>query len=733
MRTLLMFRGAPGCGKSTFIKNHGLEEYSLSADNIRLMCQAPIQKADGSYGISQTNNDYVWKLLFEILEQRMKRGEFVVIDATNSSSKDMARYKHLVESYRYRALIVDMTDIPIDICKARNAGRLPEYKRVPDFVIDRMYERFIQPIPKWIKVIKPEEVDDAIQLKPLDFNKWNKIHHIGDIHGSLDCLKEYLGEIKDDEYYIFCGDYCDRGTQNVETLLYMMELSKRNNVLLLTGNHERHLWDYAKDKPSNSKEFNDVTAKQFDEAGVSKKEIRQFYRKLAQIAYYTYDNKTIVVTHGGISKMPDNLMLMATEQFIKGVGDYNETETAENAFAKSTVKYSDTTDLYQIHGHRNLEKNGIWNGAAFNLEGEVEFGGCLRCLTLRHDVGFEMFYTKNNNFNAISYEPDHLDNIPLEKIIQSLRDNKYIKEKQLKDNVSSFNFSSQAFKKKIWDEETIRARGLFINTNLNKIVARSYNKFFNVDEMPLTKLGNLELNFEYPISVYRKYNGYLGLLGYNPETNELMYCSKSTNEGEFAQWFKEYMESHYSKEELIDIKAYIRDNNVTFVFEVILPEKDPHIIEYEKDKVVLLDIIYNTMNFKHIEYSKLKVIGECFNMEVKRREYIFDNWENFMDWYAYYIDNDPQIEGYVIEDNQGFMTKIKTDYYNSWKKLRYVVSEVYEKGYILKPTILKPYEMDFYNWLIKQNKEVQGSDIITIRNMYKKRMLKIERKKLNKK
>ena len=78
MRTLLLFRGAPGCGKSTFIKDHNLEPYSLSADNIRLMCQAPVQKADGTYGISQSNDTYVWKLLFDMLEQRMKRGEFVI-------------------------------------------------------------------------------------------------------------------------------------------------------------------------------------------------------------------------------------------------------------------------------------------------------------------------------------------------------------------------------------------------------------------------------------------------------------------------------------------------------------------------------------------------------------------------------------------------------------------------------------------------------------------------------
>lgn len=36
MRTLLLFRGSPACGKSTFIKEHNLEQYTLSADNIRL-------------------------------------------------------------------------------------------------------------------------------------------------------------------------------------------------------------------------------------------------------------------------------------------------------------------------------------------------------------------------------------------------------------------------------------------------------------------------------------------------------------------------------------------------------------------------------------------------------------------------------------------------------------------------------------------------------------------------
>jgi predicted kinase len=74
MRILTLFRGAPASGKSTFIKNNNLEQYSLCADNIRLLLQSPIMTTDGGYGVSQKNDKKVWELLFDILEQRMIRG-----------------------------------------------------------------------------------------------------------------------------------------------------------------------------------------------------------------------------------------------------------------------------------------------------------------------------------------------------------------------------------------------------------------------------------------------------------------------------------------------------------------------------------------------------------------------------------------------------------------------------------------------------------------------------------
>lgn len=212
MRTLLLFRGAPGCGKSTFIKNYCLEQFTLSADNIRMLYQSPEQTVDGSIGISQKNDGIVWKTLFQILEHRMKNGDFTVIDATNSKTEEMRRYRTLAKEYRYRIYLIDMTDVPIDVCKRQNRQRMP-LKQVPDEVIDRMYARFAtQKVPSGIKVITRDDLEEILYY-PTVVTGYEKIHHIGDIHGCYSALRQYLNEnggLKDNEFYIFTGDYIDR-------------------------------------------------------------------------------------------------------------------------------------------------------------------------------------------------------------------------------------------------------------------------------------------------------------------------------------------------------------------------------------------------------------------------------------------------------------------------------------------------------------------------------------------
>ena len=123
MRTLILLRGTPGSGKSTWLKKKGLMPYVLSADNIRLLYKSPAIDSLGNTSIDQSTNRDAWKTLFEILEKRMSIGEFTIIDACNSKTSEMNLYKSLAEKYRYRIYCVDFTDIPIEKAKKWNKKR----------------------------------------------------------------------------------------------------------------------------------------------------------------------------------------------------------------------------------------------------------------------------------------------------------------------------------------------------------------------------------------------------------------------------------------------------------------------------------------------------------------------------------------------------------------------------------------------------------------------------------
>lgn len=171
MRNLVILRGAPGCGKSTWIERMGLSPYTLSADSIRLLFQSPEPGFEkDSLLISQKNDNEVWALLFELLEKRMERGEFVVVDATHSRRTDFSRYNKLCEKYRYRRHFVDFSDVPIDVCKKQNKMRFPE-KIVPDKVIDKIYARLRtqEKTSGWVKIDK-EKFWEEMDVKCFDFD-----------------------------------------------------------------------------------------------------------------------------------------------------------------------------------------------------------------------------------------------------------------------------------------------------------------------------------------------------------------------------------------------------------------------------------------------------------------------------------------------------------------------------------------------------------------------------------
>lgn len=234
-------------------------------------------------------------------------------------------------------------------------------------------------------------------------------------------------------------------------------------------------------------------------------------------------------------------------------------------------------------------------------------------------------------------------------------------KKMIWAKVSSFNFTRKAFYKNAWCHTSIKARGLFIDVNQEKIVARSYDKFFNYNEREETSTDSLKNNLSFPVRAYEKENGFLGILSYH--NGELFYASKSTTKSDFAGWFKEIVESTTNVEE---IKKILKNGDLTMVFEV----NDPHIIKYNERHVVLLDIIKNTESLKKIKYQQLVQIAKKINVNVKKLSVVLKDWNDFERWYNSINKIDMFIEGFVLEDHKGFMFKIKLPYYSFWKYMR---------------------------------------------------------------
>lgn len=734
MRVLLLLRGSPGCGKSTWIEQNDLKQYTLCADDIRMMCSSPFLTVSGEESINQSNDTVVWSTLFKLLEIRMQNGEFTVIDATNSKTVEMNRYKELCGQYKYRMYCVDFTDVPIEVAKERNRNR-EELKRVPDIAIDKMYARFAtQKIPSGITVLKPDELD-KVWMKKFDLSNYTRIHVIGDIHGCYTALKEYFdinGGIKDDEFYIFLGDYIDRGIENAEVVRFMLDVYEKQNVQFLEGNHERWLWIWANGGICQSKEFELITKSQLENAKVSKKDVRQFYRRLGQCAYFDYKGNTYLVTHGGLSTLPKNMTTVSTAQMIKGVGNYNDFEAVENAFVENTPE-----NCYQIHGHRNTKNLPVKaNERNFNLEGRIEFGGELRAVQLLQDGSQRTVTVQNTVFKepeeivkpqAVVDGMKHIGNVILE-----LRQNKYVQEKRY-GNISSFNFTKAAFYDKVWDEQTTKARGLYINIPEQKVVARAYDKFFNINERPETKLDMLQYKLAFPVTAYVKENGFLGIASYNDEDDSLFVTTKSSPDGDFAVWLRGNMETQLSAETLEKLKQFSKEHNVSFVFECVDMVHDPHIIEYPESRLYLLDIVYNEMPFRKFSFNEMCAVADELGLRHKEHAFVIETWQEFYDWYynvtseGYKYDG-RNIEGFVLEDSNGYMVKLKLNYYNFWKFMRSVAHETLRKGYLdprRTAALTTALANQFYGWVKslydpddREKNDAIQKDICTLRKMF---------------
>ena len=688
MRELLILRGLPGSGKSTLIKEMGLEAYTLSTDDLRKKLGSLEQTFD-SIKITQDVERETFKLLDSLLDARMSRGEFTVVDATHINSKSCSRYRKLAEKCNYKLFYYQL-DTSLEECLKRNRER-KTYSIVPDSVITGMAERFSDDLGDGItRVYDLREFISEIKIDKLKGYTGAVI--VGDIHSCATPLKSLLKDFKDDFKYVFLGDCFDRGIEAYETWRILNELSKKPNVVMVLGNHERHILRYCNNEEVKSKSSIE-TFNELEKHGVTKEELREFYNRFVEYYCFTIFNKTYFCCHGGLSYIPENLKLTSLATFATGVGSY---EAEIDDIYKSNFEKGMCRGFIQVHGHRRTTSNEF----SYCLEGGVENGGNLVHLGIRQNKVYVGTIRNKIRANDSGYK---LDDALINKIVNTTG----VYTKELDDNIISVNFSRAVFESKVWNDTTTKARGLFVDKTTGEVVARSYDKFFNLGEMEETMPYSLSSNLKFPVTLREKANGFLGIV--SMFNGNVKFFSKTSDKSEHVRYIKDCWDLLQSRTKHALINIMVK-HNCSIVFEVIHHE-DPHIVEYDKDCLYLLDFIENNIETKFLDID--------FDLKDSRliRPRVFGTAKSYKELMEM-LEKIHKLkgEGVVCRDANNFMFKYKTEWYNTWKLHRKTIDT-------LKKGKKSEYDREFAS-LLEQRPELLDMDLYSLRDTIEKEQRK---------
>ena len=435
------------------------------------------------------------------------------------------------------------------------------------------------------------------------------------------------------------------------------------------------------------------TMKKFLLSDITYQEISLFQKRLQQMFYVDFHGTEVVATHGGLAELPTRAT--PASDMIRGVGGYDDALECDETFNR-------LTDAIGIHGHRNMTNLPLrTTDKTYNINGDVDLG--LRGVTLHQDqtsegteIGagevakshFKRFQLKRaKKFNARKLSLDEQG----EGLISMFQNHTHVNVKKLPNNVAAINFTRKAFEKGIWDEVTVKARGLFVGMDTLEdkaspdeisIIARGYEKFFNLGERHGLDTKDIR-ELAFPIRAYEKANGYLGIMSVDnrdPSNPKWFTASKSTSEGDFADNFRRMVHKIQS----LGLMKRMIEDKTTLIFEVVDPIFDPHIQEYKEEELILLDAIKNELNFGRVSYEMLDEYLDLMPEDAVlkgqvRKKRLEKMCTNFNDWYslvkeANAVDllSNAGHEGYVFEDSSENpnMFKLKTDWYSFWKYMR---------------------------------------------------------------
>lgn len=197
------------------------------------------------------------------------------------------------------------------------------------------------------------------------------------------------------------------------------------------------------------------------------------------------------------------------------------------------------------------------------------------------------------------------------------------------------------------------ARGLTLNRE-SEIVTIGFEKFFNYKQ--LEEYEQYDETFKETYShvsptdkytVWEKLDGTFIALGVN--NDKFIAATSSSTKTKFSKDAQNYFESLSNANEL---KAYIKENNLSLFFEYTAP-KNQIVIPYQKEEYTLIGARHNDIEDTNI----LRLDAQSLSLKsVKPQEMTLDELID-------YQRTNETTEGFVVENEFGKLIKFKTDYW----------------------------------------------------------------------